>query len=307
MPRPSGCTLLFSKGHVGFGITVGMELSLHGKSPIKRRGTRNIACINGTWSISFRSEVPLTDLKRYESAHILYCTWNEAKNLSWGRLSLFPARSLPLLPFSVYQNARWNPGRYRYCICHWSRYFSLAFPAGTRPPCHPVSLALCKRGCGGRVLFRQVLMTSLQKPKKFLLNSLSIDSATGALSLPSSSQQSVPSDQEAEYSGDKYAAPLCTSLDGEHVYVVYPSEKVSFEGIPTVVSFYVGNCDGIPCWPHTPIHIPMSAGQTIVADSTIGQYAPALLFLIFSDSRLIDSSFALNTGVLLYTTVGTAA
>lgn len=82
-------------------------------------------------------------------------------------------------------------------------------------------------------------MTSLQKPDKFLLNSLSINSATGALSLPSSSQQLVPTGQEPEHSGVEYAAPLCTSLDGEHVYVVYPSEKVSFEEIPSVVRVFV--------------------------------------------------------------------
>lgn len=97
------------------------------------------------------------------------------------------------------------------------------------PTEHPATKSLwrCLSG-GGRVLCRQVIITSLQKPNKFLFNSLSINSATGALSLPSTSQQIEPAGQKPLKDDIEYAAPLCTSLDGNHIYVVYPSEKVSF-------------------------------------------------------------------------------
>ena len=54
-----------------------------------------------------------------------------------------------------------------------------------------------------------------------------IDSVTGELSLPGESQ--VDPQKVSEQDNIVYAAPLCTSRDGSHVYVVYPIENVSLD------------------------------------------------------------------------------
>lgn len=60
------------------------------------------------------------------------------------------------------------------------------------------------------------------------LNMLSINSTSGALSLPSASQTHDPGKtSESEEGNILYDAPLCTSRDKSHVYVVYPIENVS--------------------------------------------------------------------------------
>lgn len=56
---------------------------------------------------------------------------------------------------------------------------------------------------------------------------MSIESTSGALSIPSGGQ--VDPQKGSVYDGDVYAAPLCTSRDGSHVYVVYPIENVSLD------------------------------------------------------------------------------
>lgn len=71
------------------------------------------------------------------------------------------------------------------------------------------------------------------------MNSMPIDSASGALTLPSGSHadpQKVSLQNETVY-----AAPLCTSRDGSHVYVVYPIENVSTRTISREVVCMVRN------------------------------------------------------------------
>lgn len=70
-------------------------------------------------------------------------------------------------------------------------------------------------------------MTSVTTTDAYVLNSMSIESATGALSLPSEGQ--VNPQKVAAQDGVVYGAPLCTSRDGSHVYVVYPIENVSLD------------------------------------------------------------------------------
>lgn len=81
---------------------------------------------------------------------------------------------------------------------------------------------------GGHVPYNQVLLASLDESDKLRLYSLSIDASTGALTLPSSDQEQSPSGINAKSSGTAFAAPLCTSRDESHVFVVYPADNVGF-------------------------------------------------------------------------------
>lgn len=98
-----------------------------------------------------------------------------------------------------------------------------SFPMSTQPHRWLVYQTMSKRS--GRVPYHQVLMTSPDDPNKYRLFSLSLASATGVLSL--SSRKSL-SDRKARENEVAYAAPLCTSRDGSHVFVVYPIDNVSF-------------------------------------------------------------------------------
>ena len=68
-------------------------------------------------------------------------------------------------------------------------------------------------------------MTCVDEPDKIRLYSLSFDSTTGALS---TDEHDSRSDREAMKNNVPYAAPLCTSRDEYHAFVVYPVENVGF-------------------------------------------------------------------------------
>lgn len=76
--------------------------------------------------------------------------------------------------------------------------------------------------------YHQVLLTAPDKSDKFRIYSLSIDSSTGGLSLPSSDQEITPSGINVKKDGVAYASPLCASRDGSHVFVIYTAENVGF-------------------------------------------------------------------------------
>lgn len=72
-----------------------------------------------------------------------------------------------------------------------------------------------------------MLISSAAAEGGYVLNSMPIDSASGELSLPSESH--VDPQKVSLLNGTVYAAPLCASRDGSHVYVVYPIENVSLD------------------------------------------------------------------------------
>lgn len=62
--------------------------------------------------------------------------------------------------------------------------------------------------------------------EQFVLQSLSIDEATGELTLLTTSQEVIPAYTTVKDSV-VYAAQLCSSRDNEHTYAIYPVDNVS--------------------------------------------------------------------------------
>lgn len=70
-------------------------------------------------------------------------------------------------------------------------------------------------------------MTSVRvDEEEYVLNSFDINLDNGILTLPSTSQQYIPTDKNPKSGGNFYAAPLCASRDGLHLYVTYPGHEV---------------------------------------------------------------------------------